>query len=366
MPTHPPPRRLSQLSAFLTALATSVLAGPALAEAPAYADHANLLVVRDAEGRERPVETTADWEARRGHILDHLQEVMGPLPGPERLAPLDVRVVSETQEPGYVRREIEYQAEPGDRVPAWLLIPDGPPAKRAAMLCLHQTIGIGKDEPAGLGGNKDLHYAKELALRGYVALAPDYPNFGGYKCDPYALGYASASMKGIWNHKRAVELLAALPEVDPERIGVIGHSLGGHNAIFVALFEPRIKTVVSSCGFNAFPYYYEGNVEGWSHKGYMPRLKTAYHLDLKRIPFDFPELIGALAPRPFFTNSPLRDENFEVEGVRVCIRAARPIYALHRAEDDLVAEYPDAPHAFVPEVREKAYEFLDARPGPAP
>ena len=58
------------------------------------------------------------------------------------------------------------------------------------------------------------------------------------------------------------------------RIGVIGHSLGGHNAIFTALFDGRIKAVVSSCGFNAFPFYYKGNIAGWSHQGYMPRLSA--------------------------------------------------------------------------------------------
>ena len=51
----------------------------------------------------------------------------------------------------------------------------------------------------------------------------------------------SATMKGIVNHRRAVDLLASLPEVDPRRIGVIGHSLGGHNSLFVAAFDPRIK-----------------------------------------------------------------------------------------------------------------------------
>lgn len=342
------------------------IALPARAEAPPdYPDHANLLVVRDAEGGQRPVESVADWEVRRGHILAHLQEVMGPLPGPERLAPLDWKVLAEFPEEGYVRKKIEFQAEPGDRVPAWLLIPDAPKEgeapKRPAMLALHQTVAIGKDEPAGLGGKPDLWYARELAQRGYVVIAPDYPNFGEYHRDVYKMGYASASMKAIWNNKRAVDLLASLPEVDPERIGVIGHSLGGHNAIFTAAFEPRLKVVVSSCGFNAFPYYYKGDVAGWSHKGYMPRLREVYGLDLKRIPFDFPELIGALAPRPFFTCSPLHDANFDVEGVRVCLRAARPIYGLYRAEDELQAEFPDAEHAFAPEARMKAYEFLDQR-----
>ena len=273
-----------------------------------------------------------------------------------------MQVVSTQAGSGFVRKKITFATEPGDRVPAWLLIPDGPGAassKRPAVLCLHQTVAIGKDEPVGLGGKPDLRYALELARRGYVAIAPDYPNFGEYTIDVYKLGYASATMKAIWNNLRAVDLLSGLTEVDPGRIGVIGHSLGGHNAIFTALFEPRIKAVVSSCGFNAFPFYYKGNIAGWSHKGYMPRLKETYQLDLRQVPFDFPELIGALAPRAFFTNSPLHDANFEVEGVRVCIAAAKSVYELLGVPDRLIAVHPDAQHAFPPAVRMQAYEFLD-------
>jgi len=84
-----------------------------------------------------------------------------------------------------------------------------------------------KGEPAGVGGKKNLHYALELAERGYVTLAPDYPNFGGYKIDVYAKGYASATMKGIWNHARALDLLASLPEVDGARLGVVATRSAG-------------------------------------------------------------------------------------------------------------------------------------------
>jgi pimeloyl-ACP methyl ester carboxylesterase len=334
--------------------------------APAYPDHSRLMVVRDGEGNERPVRDRGDWDVRRAHILAHFQEVAGPLPGGERRVPLDVRVIGTTKEPGFVRRKITFAVEPGDRVPAWLLIPDaavaggaGADRRRPAALCLHQTVAIGKDEPVGLGGKPDLRYAVELARRGYVAIAPDYPGFGEYKVDVYAMGYASATIKAIWNNLRAVDVLCGLEEVDDGRIGIIGHSLGGHNAIFTALFEPRIRAVVSSCGFNAFSFYYKGDIAGWSHKGYMPRLRERYGLDLVKVPFDFPELIGALAPRAFFTNSPLHDANFEVEGVRVAIDAARPVYQLFGVPDRLAAAYPDAEHTFPQAVRERAYEFLD-------
>ncbi|HXX93677.1 MAG TPA: alpha/beta fold hydrolase, partial [Planctomycetota bacterium] len=199
----------------------------------------------------------------------------------------------------------------------------------------------------------------ELARRGFVVLAPDYPNFGDYSIDVYARGWASATRKGIWNHQRAVDLLESLPEVDPGRIGVIGHSLGGHNSIFVALFDPRIRAVVTSCGFNAFPKYMGGNLKGWSHRGYMPRIGDLYGWDPSRMPFDFTELLAALAPRPVFVNAPLHDANFEVSGVRDCLEAARPVYRLFGAEEALVAVHPDCAHDFPPEVRSQVYAWLE-------
>jgi dienelactone hydrolase len=208
-----------------------------------------------------------------------------------------------------------------------------------------------------------VHFAIELTRRGYVTLAPDYPNYGDYRYDPYANGYVSATMKGIWNHMRAVDLLQSLPQTDPARIGSIGHSLGGHNSIYVAVFDDRIKAVISSCGFNAFPKYYGGNLAGWSHNGYMPRIAKVYDKDPAKMPFDFPDVIAALAPRPFFTNSPVDDPNFEVSGVRDCIAAARPVYELLGAADKLVAAYPTGGHDFPPETRTTAYAWLDRQFG---
>ena len=118
--------------------------------------------------------------------------------------------------------------------------------------------------------------------------------------------------------------------------------------------------MVSSCGFNAFPLYYKGNIAGWSHTGYMPRLKETYQLDLRQVSFDFPELIAALAPRAFFTNSPIHDANFEVEGVPgLPSRPRKPVYELLGVPDRLIAVHPDAQHTFPTAVRIQAYEFLE-------
>ncbi len=271
-----------------------------------------------------------------------MERVMGPFPRSPR-APLAMEEQESVDTPAFVRKKITYVSELGDRVPAYLLVPRKP-ARGAAILCLHQTTRIGKAEPAGVGGLPNLHYAAELAERGFVTLAPDYPNFGDYRFDPYAHGYLSATMKGIWNHSRAVDLLESLGH---RRVGCIGHSLGGHNTLFLAVFEPRVRAMVTSCGFTSFHRYMGGDLTGWSHKGYMPKI-----FEHK---FDFPEILASLAPRPLFINAPLHDSNFDVTGVRECIEVAREKYR----GDRLQVVYPDAKHDFPPEVREQAYGFLE-------
>ena len=288
---------------------------------------------------------------------------MGPLHDTSRWAPLNVEIASEEKTAKYVRRKVRFTPEEGDRVPAWLLIPHELPAsgKAPAMLCLHQTTGIGKDEPAGLGGLKSLHYAHELAERGYVCLVPDYPSFGEYPYDFKKKGahFASGSMKAIWNNIRAVDLLESLPQVNAARIGVIGHSRGGHNALFTAVFDERLKAIVSSCGFTPAHDYHGGKLAGWTSDRYMPRIRDVYENNPDKIPFDFYEIVAALAPRGFFSNSPIHDGNFDINGVRKAFAKAGEVYALLNAKPKLTLVTPDAPHDFPEPERKAAYEWLD-------
>lgn len=349
------------------ASAPEVSRGEATAPAkdpPFYSDKLNLLCFRDEAGLDHPVRGAADWMRRRGHILAAMEQVMGTRPPLEFEGPPQVEVLEEIRTGNGVRRKILYTVEsPTNRVPAYLFIPQSGGAKRPAMLCLHQTTPEGKAEMAGLRGRTNRQFGLEVAQRGYVTLVPDYPNFGDYRRDAYAAGYASATMQGIVNHRRALDLLASMPEVDARRIGVLGHSLGGHNALFLAVFDERVRVVVTSCGFNAFSKYYGGNLAGWSHAGYMPRIRSVYGCDPRKMPFDFTEVLAAIAPRPVFINAPLHDDNFEVSGVKDCVQAATPVYRLLGAVEALVAVYPDAEHDFPPEVRRQAYAWLDRQLG---
>src|SRR5262245_6681350 len=163
---------------FVSLCLSAPLLAAALAPAapPFYPDKANLLVLRDGEGKERPIRTPEDWALRRNHILANMERVMGPMPDDSEKVPLDVKVVEEVKTAKYVRRKLTFAAEKDDRVPAYLLIPLERDGKLPAVLCLHQTVAIGKDEPVGLGTRENLAYAHHLAERGYVTLAPDYPS----------------------------------------------------------------------------------------------------------------------------------------------------------------------------------------------
>ncbi len=326
---------------------------------PEYAAHDDLSFFLTGTGERRPVHTAEHWLHRRDHILRHFQRVAGALPSPLRRVPLDVKVLEEKSIGSVTRRKLSFQSDPGSRVNAYLFLPQpsGPFRRHPAVLCLHQTTAAGKEEPAGILGADSLKYALELAERGYVTLAPDYPGFGeyAYDFDP-GHGYASGTMKAVWDNIRAVDLLEGLPEVDAGRIGCIGHSLGGHNAIFTAVFDERLKAVVSSAGFSSMR---RDDLQSWTGPKYMPLISREFNNDPNRLPFDFHELVASIAPRALFTSSPTGDSDFAVAGAREVVASALPIYNLFGKAANLEAVYPEAEHSFPEGARRRAFAFLD-------
>jgi len=134
---------------------------------------------------------------------------------------------------------------------------------------------------------------------------------------------------------------------------------GNHDSIFVGAFDTRVKVIFSSCGWTLMDYYMGGKLGPWSQELYMPLIRDKYNLDPGKVPFDFDEVIATLAPRPFFSNSPLKDSNFDVGGVRKGIASVSEVYDFFGAKDKLQVCYPDAGHEFPPDIVLKAYQFID-------
>lgn len=327
-----------------------------------------LLSISNSASESKAVADISEWELKKDEIRKSMQEVMGKLPSRESLAAPTLTYLDTLVEEHFTRYTVTFESFKDFTGYAYLYLPHGmAQIKLPGILALHSTGDPGKRIVDGQTTLENRAVARELAERGYVVIAPDYPSFGDLIDHDFSTdGFDSGTLLGIWNHMRSVDILQHLPMVDPERIGVIGHSLGGHNAMFVAAFDDRIKAVVSSCGWTPFGYYnigeeaskrYGGRLGPWAQDRYMPRINN--YMPDKALPFDFPEIIGSLAPRPFFSNSPIGDGNFDVNGVKAGIKDVAPVYHFLGVAENLQIRYPEAGHDFPLETRREAYSFLD-------
>ena len=316
---------------------------------------------------QQPLRTLAEWEEKKKSWKNNMASIMGTLPFRDNLKRPEINYLDSTVESTYTKHHISFDSNERNQVTAFLYIPHKIKVKAPAMLVLHSTGDLGKKIVDGQGPLENRALASELAERGYVVIAPDYPSFGEQKDHDFSKdGFDSGTLLAVWNHMRCVDALTYMDEVDSERIGVIGHSLGGHNALFVAAHDSRLKAVVTSCGWTPFDYYdigeagiknYGGRLGPWAQDRYMPVIKKL--LPEATLPFDFTHIIASIAPRPVFTNAPLQDSNFSVEGVKSGIEAIQPVYNWLGYPDNLQVRYPNASHDFPENTRKEAYSFLD-------
>lgn len=359
---------MTSFSRALAILLGFVFGTVAIAQ-PVDFEHANLAFYKDRTGNRKRITSVADWEIRRQQILEGAQLAMGALPSKRSRTLKVTRLAQQRLTTGTSIETIRLEVNAQSSVVADVYFPKGAENQEKhslpAILALHPTGAPGKRIIGGESPRLNRQYANELAQRGYVVIAPDYPSFGDLKDHDFAKdGLDSGTMQGILNHMKCVDYLQSLPMVNQERIGVIGHSLGGHNAIFVAAFDQRLKAIVTSCGWTPFHDYYGGKLAGWTSDRYMPWLKSKYDLDPDKVPFDFYELIAALAPRPFYSNSPLLDSNFDVQGVKKAVPKIKQIYSLFDKEglnayERVQVAHPKCQHDFPSEIRLESYRFLD-------
>jgi dienelactone hydrolase len=354
-------RIIEEIRRQMNALTRSTASDSPTATLPDYPDHADLTVVAKEDTKFVPIETVADWELRRQHILLGMQRAMGALPSLPTSPPAMTHLQTESL-PGCQRVSLRYSTGDGDEVPAHLYLPERerPADGFPVVLALHPTSHLGKRIVGGEGERPNRNYAIELAQRGYLVLAPDYPSFGDYaQYNFHTDQYQSGTMKGIVNHIRGIDVLVNHPAANGEQVAVIGHSLGGHNALFVSAFDQRVKVTITSCGWTPFHDYYGGKVAGWTSARYMPRIRDLYDLNPDRLPFDFYEVCAAIAPRIVYSCSPIGDENFDVAGVRKADEKVRQVYSMFDKSENWIVRYPDAGHDFPDEQRQEAYQLLD-------
>ena len=303
---------------------------------------------------------------------DRILNCLGRMP--EKPDNPDVRVLEVHNMGTHERKLIEYSVEPGERITAWLLVPMGMEEGVPAIVACHQHAGeyyLGKSEPAGLTRNSMYHYGLDLCLRGYVVLCPDHLGFEDRRpkeflrrengaledaqyerfllCQYIANG-STLQAKYLSDLTVAVDVLGSLPVVDANRIGAIGHSLGGQETLWLTWFDHRIKAAVSSCGFGQIQSILRDHV---AHNLAM------FTFDFLNQAGDVHALVKGIAPRAFLMTNGTEDPLFPMDGVYDIIANAETHFAEMGVPERFKAVVFQEEHCFPKEIREDAYHFLD-------
>jgi len=275
----------------------------------------------------------------------------------------------------HTRTLVSYGVEENERIDAWLLRPRGQPpaAGWPAILALHQHAGqyyLGKAEPAGLSADRMYHYGLDLCRRGYVVLCPDHLCFEDRRPPEY-LRVANSALDGAQYERFeftrrlleggclqtkylhdmicALDLLAGLPDVDGARLGAIGHSLGGQEALWLAWYDRRVRAAVSSCGFGLIRTIIRDAINH-NFALYVPGLLELCDAD---------SLLAEIAPRAFLLTAGEHDAIFPIDGVRALAASAEAAYAARGVPERFRAVIFPAGHSFPDQVKAEAYAFLD-------
>jgi len=312
-----------------------------------------------------PVETAADWKRRRNEILARWNEMMGKWP--LFLKNQKMEIIETTPEDGFIKHRVKFNWLPGEPTEGYLLIPEGKGKKPAVVVVFYEP------ETAISKGKANRDFAYQLTKRGFVTLSIGttgttnsktyslyYPDIQNSTIQPLSvLAYAAAN---------AWYVLSKRPEVDRNRIGIMGHSYGGKWAMFAScLFDKYACAVWSDPGIvfddsrpnvNYWEPWYLGYYPPpwsgtWRKTGSIDDAKGLYPKLLKD-GYDLHELHALMAPRPFMVSGGSEDTPARWIPLNHAIAVNTLLGYKNRVAMD---NRPD--HSPTSESNEKAYLFFE-------
>ena len=257
----------------------------------------------------RPVKTANDWLRRREELLRYWHQALGPWPPLIDKPP--VEVLETRRRDDFTQKKVRIEGAPQLRLDGYLLVPDGAGPRPAVLVVYYEP-----ETGVGLNENKLRDFGFQLARRGFVALSIGWPNSytaaQSPKLQPLScLAYVAANCRNA---------LAALPEVNPARIGIVGHSFGGKWAMFASCLDDKFACAVWSDpgivfdekrpNVNYWEPWYLGWEPGQSRKPGVPtetNPRTGPYKRLIESGRDLHELHALMAPRPFLVSGGSED-----------------------------------------------------------
>jgi dienelactone hydrolase len=302
----------------------------------------------DEQGR--PIRSGSQWNQQRAQRTRRWLDMLGALKLP-RPQPV-LKVLEEDRPSGCIRRLVRYQSEPGIDVEGYLLLPEKLDGPVPGVVALHSTVDHTIRQPAGLEGPPEKHFGLDLTRRGMVVFCPrcflwhDEADYATQVKRFQARHPRSRGMaKMLWDAMRGLDILCALEEVDPERLGAVGHSLGAKESLYLAALDPRVKAAVSS----------EGGVgrsfSNWDAPWYLGAESRADDFD-----FQHHELLALTAPRAMLIVG-----GDSADGARSWpyVEAALEVYRLYDPRPRLGLFNHAQGHAVPPKAQRRIYEWLE-------
>ena len=309
----------------------------------------------------KPFTTTAQWEQHRAQLREQWIQYLGPMASVREKGkntdPPSFEILEEIALDGCLRKKILYTTEPGQKVRAYLMFPQNIETPRPAVVVFHGTTPYSYHQTAGVFETNVRATGYHLARKGYVTICPQNSL---WPCsDEIQLQYREVTKEfrtrnpDHWGMARmildaqiAVDILASLKEVDPQRIGCTGHSLGGKQALYLPAFDERISCSVSS----------EGGIgieqSNWEADWYLGPPSKA-----NDFPLNHREIVAMIAPRPFLL---LGGDESDGDASWHYLAAALPVYRLYGDPPPLGLFNHKKGHSIPPEAEKKTYEWLDA------
>jgi dienelactone hydrolase len=295
-----------------------------------------------------------------------LRGALGAWPAPIHLNIQDIATV---KRPGHTRVKLTYQSEQFLKTIAYLLIPDGITSPAPAIVActghgygVREILGITEDFKEREGApTYQNDFGLELALRGYIVIAPEPLGFGemmleddivnkrGNSCDRISdnLLLFGRTMAGarVQQYIAAVSLLAQIKEADPTRIGAMGISGGGLTASFLTMLDPRVKALAAS----GYPCMYAQSIYDMHH------CVDNFPIGLLNIA-ENDALMALVAPRPMLWESGSKDPIFPRKGVEEAAESVKRMYAHMGAAEMFDVDYFEGDHEISGKV---AYTFFE-------
>jgi len=190
---------------------------------------------------------------------------------------------------------------------------------------------------------RDLHPILTLTQAGYAVFAYDQSGFGSRATEfaPFYQRYPQWSQMGrlVEDTRSALDALQKDALVDPHHIGIFGYSLGGMVGLYTAALDTRVQGVVSIAGFTPMRTDTADRGTGgiaryFDERAILPRLGPFFGHEAQ-LPYDFAEILGAIAPRPVLVVAPTMDRDATPADVRAAVMQAKKVYALYNKADNL-------------------------------